>query len=282
MKGKFPLLPRRKNTDKSAYGHALVVGGSDEMPGAAILASRAALVSGAGLVTLASTARVTTLAAPRNPELLLKPLASRAGSLLASSAGGILRYAEKRRVNAAVVGPGLSTRGDAVRLARNLARNFAVPFVLDADGLNAFRGRAADLKKRMSPAVLTPHAREFERVFGEPAPEAPPARRRLVKRLAAAYDIVLVLKGHRTLVSDGRRVYENRTGGPALAKGGSGDVLAGMAAAFLAQKLKPFEAACWAVYLHGKAGDRAARRSSELSVTATMLLVELPGALRSA
>ncbi len=278
----FPLLPRRKNTDKSHYGHALVVAGSDAMPGAAILAARAALISGSGLVTLASTRRVTASAVARTPELLTRPLAACAGSLRGSAAAVILKYAAARRVNAAAIGPGLSVSGGAPSLVRGLVRRLPVPFVLDADGLNAFRGRPGGLKGRRAPAILTPHVREFARVFGEGVPEVPAARRRLVKRLARAYDMVLVLKGHRTLVSDGRRVYENRSGGPALAKGGTGDVLAGMIAAFLAQGLGPFEAARWAVYLHGKAGERAARRSSELSVTATALLDELPAVFRTA
>lgn len=279
---KFPLLPRKLKTDKSRYGHALIVAGCDAMPGAALLTANAALVSGSGLVTLVSTRRVTDLAIRKTPELLLLNAGSRAGALRDSSSAAILRYARVRRVNAAAVGPGLSIESGTPSLVRDLTRSLHVPFVLDADGLNAFRGQSGKLKRRRAPAVLTPHAREFARLFGESAPEVSAPRARLVKRLAAAYHIVLVLKGHRTLVSDGRRVYENRTGGPALAKGGSGDALTGMITAFLAQGLIPFEAAVWAVYLHGKAGDRVARRSSELSVTASDLIGELPAVFRSA
>ncbi len=279
---KFPLLPRKPKTDKSHYGHALIAAGCDAMPGAALLASRAALVSGSGLVTLASTKRVTGLAVIKSPELLTLNPASCAGTLRGSAAAAVLRYAALRSVNSVAVGPGLSLEGGAPYFVRTLTQKLDVPFVLDADGLNAFKGRPAGLKHRCAPAVLTPHAREFERLFEESVPEISSARVRLVKRLAATYHIVLVLKGSRTLVSDGSRVYENRTGGPAMAKGGSGDVLTGMIAAFLAQGLDPFEAAVWAVYLHGKAGDRAAKKSSGLSVTASGLIAELPAAFRSA
>lgn len=280
--GRFPLLPRKKRSDKSSYGHALVAGGSDAMPGAAALTARATLVSGAGLVTLASTRHASAVGVARTPELLTLPLPACAGAVRGSAAARVFRYAAARRVNAAAVGPGLSVEGGAPAFARALAAGLGVPFVLDADGLNAFRGRPGLLKKRKAPAVLTPHDREFERVFGERPPEEAAARRRLVKRFARAYDIVLLLKGHRTLVSDGRRLYENRSGGPELAKAGSGDVLTGMLAAFLAQGLAPFEAAAWAAYLHGRAGERAARRTSELSVTASALLAELPAAFRAA
>ncbi len=279
---KFPLLPRKPKTDKSRYGHALIAAGCDRMPGAALLTARAALVSGSGLVTLASTTRVTGLAVVKSPELLTLNLASCAGALRGSASTAVLRYAASKGVNAAVIGPGLSVEGGAPYFVRALTQKLDVPFVLDADGLNAFKGCPAELKRRCAPAVLTPHTREFERLFEESVPGISSARVRLVKQLAATYHIVLVLKGPRTLVSDGSRVYENRTGGPAMAKGGSGDVLTGMIAAFLAQGLDPFEAAVWAVTMHGKAGDRAARRSSELSVTASTMIEELPAVFRLA
>lgn len=180
---------------------------------------------------------------------------------------------------AVAAGPGLGQSVSVRAAVRKLVSTLSVPLVLDADGLNAFAGSAKLLKKRSPrrpPLILTPHRKEFERLFGQTPPEAPAARRRLAKTLAAEYHVVLVLKGHRTLVTDGRREYVNATGNPGMAKGGTGDVLTGMIAAFLAQGLDPFGAAAWAVHFHGKAGDRLARKTSELSVTASGLLGELP------
>ncbi len=252
------------------------------MPGAAILAAKAALLSGAGLVTLASTRRVASAAASAVPDILLQPFAAVSGALSVSASAPLVRYAAERRANAAALGPGLSLKNGARALVRRLVAALEIPFVLDADGLGAFAGDAAALRARRAPAVLTPHEGEFKRLFGVDVPANVRTRASLAKRTARAYSIVLVLKGHRTVVTDGRRVRVNVTGNPGMAKGGTGDVLTGMIAAFLAQGLESFEAAAWAVDLHGRAGDRLAKKTSELSVTASGLLGELPAVFRHA
>lgn len=279
--GPFTLLPRRPRGEKHDYGHALVVAGSDGMPGAAILASRAALLSGAGLVTLASTRAVLAAAAGTAPDLLVLPLASCAGALRSSAAVRVLSYVSRRRVRVAAVGPGLSPAPPIGVLVRKLLAA-PVPLVLDADALNVLRGQAGRLRTRTAPTVLTPHRGEFSRFFGRACPAVDSDRRRLAKKLARAYHIVLVLKGRRTVVTDGVRVYVNPTGNAGMAKGGTGDVLTGMIAAFIAQGLEPYRAAAWAVRLHGRAGDRLAAKTSQLSVTASGMLKELPAVFRHA
>lgn len=281
MRG-FPLLPRRKNTDKSDYGHALIVAGSRGMVGAAFLASRAALKSGAGLVTLATPKSAEQLAMKSLPEILWLglPETSR-GSPASSAFASIVSFIKKRRINSVAIGPGLSTHPSTAGLVRRLVGNLKTPIVLDADGLNAFKGKAAALKKHAGPLVLTPHRREFERLFSKKFPSNLKTRRVIGKQLSAACASVIVLKGDHTLVVDHQRVYENETGNPGLAKGGTGDVLTGMIVAFMAQGLEAFEAAKWAVYFHGKSADFAVKEKGELGLAASDVIDFLPKAFRS-
>lgn len=242
------------------------------MPGAAAITSRACLASGAGLVTL-SLDRVL--------EKQSKLFAPEVMRLWIQNAGGlsqIRRYIKERRVNVCAIGPGLTVRPAVQQLVRALALSVPVTVVLDADGLNGFKGRSGLLKKGKGPLILTPHHRECERLFGVRVPKSLSEQSRLAKKLARLYDGVLVLKGHRTIVTDGRRSYVNRSGNPGMAKGGSGDALTGVIAGFVAQGMQPFTAACWAVYFHGRAADLAVRRTGQLGLTATDIIEFLPKA----
>lgn len=274
----FPLLPRKKNTDKSHYGHALILGGSRGMAGAPVLAARAALAAGAGLATLGTPSDLQAFIARRAiPEVMTLGLGS-GTSFKLSDVRAVLAFAEKRRVNAIVLGPGISLLPGAQKFARQIVRRSKAPVVLDADGLNAFRGRARELNKAPAPLILTPHAGEFARIFGKNLPEDTAARVRLGKALAKEYGVTLVLKGHRSVVAGGGQCAVNRTGNPGMAKGGSGDVLSGIIGAFLAQGLTPFEAAKWAAYFHGRAGDLAVRKKGRLGMLASDLIDYLPKA----
>ncbi|MBI3252772.1 MAG: NAD(P)H-hydrate dehydratase [Candidatus Omnitrophica bacterium] len=277
---KFPLLPRKKNTDKSRYGHVLVVGGSKGLGGAPTLACSAALRSGAGLVTLGAPEILKGSLRGLLTEAMQIWLSHDQGAIALSAKAPILRYIRKRRISAVVLGPGLSVKPGATALARKLVREVSVPIVLDADGLNSFRGKLPALKKHACPLILTPHRGEFERLFGEKVPENPKARAALAKKLAKFYDGVLVLKGHETVVADPARAFVNHTGNPGMAKGGTGDVLAGVIASFVAQGLLPFQAAAWGVYFHGLAGDLAVRDKGELGLTASDLIDYFPKAYR--
>ncbi|HXV18600.1 MAG TPA: NAD(P)H-hydrate dehydratase [Candidatus Omnitrophota bacterium] len=275
----FPLLPRKKTADKSAYGRVLVLAGSERMPGAAVLASSAALRSGAGLVTLASPKALKKAFVRIPHEIMRLPLASTArGTVTAGAFADILRYIQKRRINSLAVGPGLTEEPGPAACVRRIILSVSVTTVLDADGLNAFKGKTSLLKNHAGPLILTPHHGEFKRLFGEEMPQNGKARLTLAKRLSKFYDVVLVLKGHRTLVVDGDRAYVNHTGNPGLAKGGSGDVLTGIIASFVAQGLDPYEAARWAVYFHGRAADIAVKRTGELGLTASDVIEALPKA----
>ncbi len=277
---KFPLLPRNKNSEKGRYGHALIVAGSRRMTGAAVLAAKAAVKAGSGLVTLAIPEGLGKVL-PRVPAevMRLELPATRSGALSLAASAPLLKFIKACHINAVLIGPGLSL--EAASLVRRLLARMPVSGVLDADGLNAFQGKATLLKKRRMGLVLTPHRREFERLFGRRLPEGLRKRAALAKKISKSYDVVLALKGHRTLVVERDRIYVNATGNAGMAKGGTGDVLAGMIVAFIAQGLGLFEAARWAVYFHGRAGDIAVKTQGELSLTASDMIDCLPKAFGS-
>ncbi len=278
---RFPLLPRKKNTSKYDYGHVLVLAGSKGLTGAAILASRTALISGSGLVTLGVPHGLENFFARSLVEIMQLGLPeTKEGALGRAAYSKIQGFIRKRNINSLAIGPGLSHSAQTSALVRRLVKNAFLPVVLDADGLNSFCGKAKELRGHPAPLVLTPHEREFERLFGRPLPKKLSGRMVLAKKLSKFYDVVLVLKGHRTLVVEGHRVYVNTTGNPGMAKGGTGDVLTGIIASFIGQGLGVFQAAVWAVYFHGKAGDFAARRKGELSLSAGDLMGALPKVFR--
>jgi len=276
--GKFPLLPRKKTTDKTAYGHVLVIGGSKGMTGAARLCAAAALQSGAGLVTCAVAEGLMPYYSRQSvPECMFLALP---GKDAISNPGAAwhkaLKFIGARRISCVALGPGLGLAESTQSFVRLAVRECPVPLILDADGLNALKGRPEVLLKRRSDLVMTPHEKEFTRVFSKLLPQKETERSELAKKLAAFYHVLLVLKSHRTLVAAGDSVYRNATGNPGMAKGGSGDVLTGIIAGFVAQGLSPRQAAVWGTYFHGLAGDWAVRRTGELSLTASQVIEALP------
>ena len=270
---------RRKDTHKGTYGHVLVVAGSLGKSGAAVLAGRAALRAGAGLVTVATAAPVLPSVARGMAELMTEPLA-------ATAAGTVDAAALSRAVallkgkNAVLVGPGLSTDASTAEFVLGLLPKIKAPCVIDADGLNIVAGKPEVLGRLAAPAVLTPHPGEFARLAGRTTEEVLRHRLELVPEFAADHGVTVVLKGHRTLVAapDGR-VFVNPTGNPGLASGGTGDVLAGIVAAGLAQEKDALGAVVAAVYVHGLAGDVAAERLGEKALVAGDVIRFLPPAM---
>ncbi|MDE3104336.1 MAG: NAD(P)H-hydrate dehydratase [Acidobacteriota bacterium] len=259
--------PRAVEANKGRFGHVLVVGGSEGKAGAPAMASLAALRCGAGLVTAAVPRSVQGTVAAIAPELMVTGLAEDAAgsvSLACFEPERLGRLLERRSVVA--LGPGLSTEGDAPECVRRLVQATAVPMVLDADALNAYAGRAHELDGRGRVLVLTPHPGEMARLLGVTVAAVEADRVSLARGFAQRHHVTLVLKGWRTLVAhpDGT-VAVNTSGNPAMAKGGSGDVLTGMVAALLAQygaqdAARAVEAA---VYLHGLAADLCVRDGTD-------------------
>lgn len=289
---RVPSLPARdRGGHKGNYGHVLIVGGSLPMPGAVALAANAALRGGAGLVTFAAPDCVQLAVAALCPCATSVPLASTADGAMGRGALAQVRQAAEK-CDVLAVGPGMGVGRAQEEIVRNvleLSADKAV--VLDADGLNNL-ARAGDWwQHRRSPLVLTPHPGEFARLTGRSVQDIQSDRERAAAMAADGWsksdvpdagELVLVLKGAGTVVTDGRRVYVNDTGNPGMATGGSGDVLTGLTAALLAQGLAPFDAAVLAVHAHGRAGDLAAEQLGEVSLIATDLIDHLPAALREA
>jgi len=273
--------PRNTRSHKGDYGRVFILAGSRGLTGAAYLSAMAAVRAGAGLVTLGVPEAVYPVVARRAAEVMVRPFPSnRQGSLAFSARRAILNFAAAQDVLA--VGPGLSQNPDTQKLIRSLLQT-GLPTILDADGLNAFRAQTAGLLKHAQPLILTPHPGEFKKVFQSKLPSTDHGRKQSAVAAAKKCRVIMILKGHHTVVADPRgRVFVNPTGNPGMATGGTGDVLTGILAALLGQGFEPWDAARFGVYLHGLAGDLAARRYGEVSLAAGDLLEFLPAAIRKA
>jgi ADP-dependent NAD(P)H-hydrate dehydratase len=270
------LAARAADSNKGDFGRVLVVAGSRAMAGAAVLAGSAALRGGAGLVRIAVPREIQPAVAIGNVCCMTAQLAQDAdGRIDASAEPEIL--AASQGVDVLAIGPGLGRSAALSHLLPALLRKLTLPIVLDADGLNAFVDQTAHLR-RGAPTVLTPHPGEFGRLVGRSTADVQAHRVELATTFARDLGVVLVLKGHRTVVTDGRRVYENPTGNPGMATAGSGDVLTGLTAALIGQGLPAFAAAQLGAYVHGLAGDLAAASVGPVGMIATDLLNLLPAA----
>jgi ADP-dependent NAD(P)H-hydrate dehydratase / NAD(P)H-hydrate epimerase len=274
------MLPARSvETHKRETGVALVVGGSRTMTGAVILAAEAAYRVGAGLVTVAVPEGILPVVQSVVREATFLPLPQTGSGTVAATATEALgdRLAQ---ADAVAIGPGMSTEEETAGWIRSLVSTCPVPMVLDADGLNAFAGRAAELATRRAELVITPHAGEFARLSGDTSRDVAADRVGHVRGLAAATTATVLLKGTRTLVGTPEgHVRVNPTGGSFLATGGTGDVLTGAIVGLLARGLAPVDAASTAAFLHGRAGALAAARSGE-GTTAVDVLDRLSEAVR--
>ena len=263
------ITPRAADSHKGDYGHVLVVAGSKGKTGAAHLCALGALRSGAGLVTVATPASCLSIVASLGAEYMTEALDEAVNGL---DPDGIDRLLEIAR-DVIAIGPGLG-QADATRhFIRQLVDRATMPLVIDADGLNAFAGDPDRLSGREGrDVIITPHPGEMARLVGMSTDEVQASRVEIARNFAVAHHAYVVLKGHRTLIATpDERVFINPTGNPGMATGGTGDVLTGMVAAWLAQLLDA-EAACrLAVYLHGMAGDLAEADRSEVSLTASDL-----------
>lgn len=275
------LLPaRRPETHKGDVGRIFLLAGSVGFSGAAALCTTGCLRVGAGLVTLGIPKSLHHPMVEKLTEAMLKVLPeTKEGSLSLAGLPEIASTCE--RMDAVGIGPGLSQHGQTKELVRELLPKIAKPLVVDADGLNALAEDVNLLKRLSLPVVLTPHPGEMGRLIRLSAEEVQRDRERIATEFAKTYRVVVVLKGHATVVAsfDGH-IYINDTGNPGMASGGCGDVLTGMIAGLLGQRLAPFDAARLGVYLHGLAGDLAASERGEIGLIASDLADRIPLAIR--
>ncbi|NOX56132.1 MAG: NAD(P)H-hydrate dehydratase [Planctomycetes bacterium] len=268
----LPEVPiRPPDGHKGTFGRILVVAGSRGMSGAACLAGLGALRGGAGLVYVAVPEIILPIVASAEPSYLTIPLPSdpETGALSEEAVRVVQTWIAGK--DAVAVGPGLGVWPGTQHVVVWAAEHIVQPLVIDADGLNGLAERKDVLKKAAGPRVLTPHPGEFARLIGTDVRTIQSQREELAVRFAAEYGVVMVLKGHGTVVTDGDRVAVNPTGNAGMATGGSGDVLTGLVAALLGQGMSAFEAAQMGVYVHGLAGDLAAKELSQTALIASDL-----------
>lgn len=270
------LSPRAVDSHKGDFGRALLIGGSRGMSGAISLAGMAALRSGAGTVTVGVPDRCLETVAAFEPAYMTSPLACDAeGRLVVAAKDALARLAE--RATCIGCGPGLGRSPQITGLVTWMYQVLPQPIVFDADALHALAERPAVLTEPGGIRILTPHAGEFQKLLT--VDDLP--REELELRaglLAASNNIVICLKGHRSMVTDGHQATHNTTGNPGMATGGSGDVLTGIVTALICQGLPPFDATRLAAHVHGFAGDLAAQAVGQVSLTASDLLCHLPAA----
>jgi hydroxyethylthiazole kinase-like uncharacterized protein yjeF len=279
-----PLLaPRARDANKGTYGHVLVIGGSLGKAGAAAMAGFSALRAGAGLSTVATPKSVLATVASFHPEVMTEPLAETEQGTISLRAVGLGLDALLERKTLAI-GPGISRNPETAEFVRAIVRrrdtSLIVTMVVDADALNAFEGAADKLNGRGRTVVITPHPGEMARLTGMSIAEIQANRLEVARNFASEHELIVVLKGHRTLVAapDGT-VWMNSTGNPGMATGGTGDILTGMVAGLIAQHPQhALEATALAVYIHGLAGDLASESVGENSLVATDLVRFLPQA----
>lgn len=265
------LKPRPAFSHKGTYGHALLMAGSYGKMGAAVLAARACLHTGSGLTTVYSPGCGYTILQLGIPEAMV--IADIHEHYLTDFSGDLSQY------QAIAIGPGIGTADTTGSMLENLLMQIKTPLVLDADALNLI-SKKQHLASRLRGAIITPHPKEFDRLFGEAANRA--ERLEKAQKMAKSLEAIIVLKGRFTAIAAPEgKLYINMTGNPGMATGGSGDVLTGMICSLLAQGYSGLDAARLAVFLHGRAGDLAADASSEESLSASHIIHFIGMAFRS-
>ncbi|MFA6129779.1 MAG: NAD(P)H-hydrate dehydratase [Candidatus Omnitrophota bacterium] len=275
------LLRRKVDSHKGDYGHILILAGSSRFSGAALLCGESALRSGAGLVTLGIPKSINLPLIKSKPkELMTFPLPETNEGTLSLKAFEKMS-ALLKNIDVLIIGPGLGRNKSTYALVKKIMRKTNQSKVLDADALNALSNHLEILKAHKGQLILTPHQKEMSRLFGVTAGIIKNNRKLIAKKFAKHYNSVIILKGHNSIVTDGvRGFYINRSGNPGMATAGSGDVLSGIAGAFLAQGLDAFKAAKYATYIHGLAGDLAAEEKTEMGLIASDIIERIPDALK--
>lgn len=260
------FLPKRDvYSHKGDFGKVMLLCGSVGYTGAAAMAARAALRCGSGLVYVLVPEMVYPIIAAKLDEAMVFPVPCDEDGKVSKEAKALVS-SRISSSTASLLGPGLGRSEEITRLLHEVVLETQKPLILDADGLNAFAGHIDLLEKANCPIILTPHDGEFSRLLPCESTlprDNLPMRCEAAMKLARMSGTVVLLKGHRTIITDGEKVYINHTGNPGMATGGSGDVLAGMILSFLGQGLMPMEAAALGAFIHGAAGDLCAEEIGE-------------------
>ncbi len=274
-------LPKRKrDAQKSDFGRLLCLTGSRNMPGACMLSTEAALRCGAGLVTVATAPENVTRLAATVPEAMWLPLQTNAQGFFLCEENQDLLLPHLTKAHAVLIGCGMGVTGSTRELTKWVLKTAPCPVIVDADGLNCIADCIESLKREETNWILTPHPGEMARLASCSVAQVQTDRTKAAQAFVQKNPTTLVLKGVGTVVAQGKQLAVNPTGNPGMSRGGSGDVLAGIIAAFAAQGIPAWKAACAGVYLHGSAGDLAARRFSEQGMLPRDIICCLPELFR--
>jgi hydroxyethylthiazole kinase-like uncharacterized protein yjeF len=257
------IIPRLASSHKGDHGHGLIIAGNRGRMGACVIAAKACLRSGAGLVSVN---------VPETERMIIQTSIPEAMVLMREQTNDLGIF------SVAGIGPGLGTSAESKKLLKHMIAHFRNPLVLDADALNIISGEKSLLKKIAGQTILTPHPKEFDRLFGNHKNENDRANKAI--ELAARYEVIIVLKGATTLITCKGDAVKNSTGNAGLAKGGSGDALTGIITGFLAQGYAPYTAAKIGVYLHGLAADLALKDQSMESMLITDVIEHIGKAFK--
>ena len=270
------IFNRKENSYKNNYGHILVIAGSHTMPGAAVMCANSAITSGAGLVTVAfPKSAYMSISANIKPEIMLLPLEENIQDITKSAQNKILNFIKDKNISSVAIGCGMGKIASLKNLIFSIIKNFDIYMTIDADGLNSLRNIQKnsvikEFKNSKAKIIVTPHPKEFERISGIKYKDDKKYRKQITKTFAKNNDIICVLKGHNSVVSDGKKLYINNTGNPGMATAGSGDVLTGIVSAFVCNENKDLLLkVATAVYIHGLAGDFASKEKTQTCMCAT-------------
>lgn len=276
----FPLLPKRaEDAHKGSCGQVITIAGSVGMTGAAVMTAQSCLAMGAGLSILGTPKSLNPIVAAKVTEVITKPLPETPEQTV-----GLNSYDEimelVKNADCLTIGPGLGRNNEVVNLIRRLIPKVNIPMVIDADGLFALAGNLHILQEKTSPVIITPHPGEMAMLLGITTAEVQKDRLGVAQRFAQEYQLVVVLKGARTIIADSKgNTFINSTGNPGMATAGCGDVLTGMLAGLLAQDVSAINAAKAGVFLHGLAGDLVLEEKGEYSLIASDLITKIPAAI---
>lgn len=259
------IPPLDFNANKGSNGHLLCLCGSYKMPGAAVICCESAIRSGTGLVKITIPKSAYPIVASHLVQPIFNPVEEKDGMYSASALDEVSK--DLQWANAVVIGCGMGVSNDTKKITEFVLKNSKVPVILDADGINCIIGRINILKDIKVPVVLTPHPGEMSRLVSKSVGEVQSDRINVAKNFAKEYGVTIVLKGANTVVTDGETVFVNTNGNPAMAMGGTGDMLSGIISSFVAQGINAFDAAKSGVFIHGRAGDEAAKAVSQRGIT---------------
>ena len=269
------ILPDRdENAHKGKFGKILLLCGSRGYTGAAYLAAMGALRSGAGLVFLGVPESIYAIEAVKLNEAIVFPLPDEGGKLSGKAIPDVLDRLPK--MDAVLLGPGLGQSEGVFEVVKTVLERFDGPVILDADGINVVAAHKDILRGRSAPTILTPHDGEFARLGGVIGENRTAAAEDMARELGC----IMLLKGHRTVVTDGTTTYINHTGNPGMAVGGSGDVLSGILVSLVGQGIEPLEAAACGAWIHGAAGDLCARELGQYGMLPSDMVAALPRLLK--